>query len=205
MTPAEEGAYIRLLCHLWNQKTCSLTLNDKELSVLSRLGENWEKSKSKILSCFNIKNGKVFNKKLLDERKKQNEFRKKQAHNGSKGGRPKKGLGLSGLTQTKAKKSSHSSSLTTLSMQSMQHEEKPKPFMQHDRQKIFEYLRFAADTKIPDEIINHETDEIMKKYEGEKITSLRSLCNEWAANMKFSTNGNLTEEIPFHLKKLKPE
>lgn len=170
MSPEEEGAYIRLLCHMWNQDDCSLSSDDEILSKLSRLNEKWQKSKQNILKCFSEKNGKIFNKRLLIEKKKQLQFRKKQASNGSKGGRPKKGLGFSGLSQTEAKKSSSSSSSSSNSLLG--------------KGKVFELLRKASDRRIPDDTIDYQVDQFIKKYQGTKIHNLAALCNEWASNLE---------------------
>ena len=78
MTPEEEGAFIRLLCYAWKSDDCSLPDDDEILSVYSRLGEKWyEGSGDRIRKCFVLKGGKLYNKRLLIERKKQREFRKK--------------------------------------------------------------------------------------------------------------------------------
>jgi hypothetical protein len=39
MTPAEEGAYIRLLAYTWNDPDCTIPNDDASLAILSRLGE----------------------------------------------------------------------------------------------------------------------------------------------------------------------
>ena len=41
MTPAEEGAYIRLLCYAWADPDVSLPDDDDSLAKLSRLNEQW--------------------------------------------------------------------------------------------------------------------------------------------------------------------
>jgi len=85
MTPAEEGAYIRLLAIAWNSEDCGLPDNDEQLAILSRLGEGWLKGGStKIRKCFFVSGEKLFNKRLLDERKKQEEWRKKSSEGGKK-------------------------------------------------------------------------------------------------------------------------
>lgn len=94
MTPAEEGAYIRLLCHAWNDPHCCLPDDDEQLAVLSRLFEEWYKGSSeKIRNCFlpdTARPGKIFNKRLRDERKKQNEWRRKCRKGGLSSGKKRK-------------------------------------------------------------------------------------------------------------------
>ncbi|MFI5304317.1 MAG: DUF1376 domain-containing protein [Nitrospiria bacterium] len=85
MTPAQEGAYIRLLAHAWNSEDCGLPDDDQELSVLSRLGEEWFKGGSTVVKkCFILIDGRLFNERLLKERKKQEEWRTKSIEGGKK-------------------------------------------------------------------------------------------------------------------------
>lgn len=88
MTPAEEGAYIRLLCYAWNDPDCSIPDNDETLSVLSRLGEGWLKGGSRVVrKCFQPHPtilGKLINIRLLKEKKKQSLWREKSSDGGKK-------------------------------------------------------------------------------------------------------------------------
>ena len=91
MTPAEEGAYWRLLCHEWLQPDCGLPDNDQELAVLSRLDDQWEHgSGAKIRRKFRAQNGRLYNDRLFEERKKQEEWAKKSAKGGRKSAAAKK-------------------------------------------------------------------------------------------------------------------
>jgi uncharacterized protein YdaU (DUF1376 family) len=87
MTPAEEGGYIRLLCYAWADSDCTLPDDDTILANLSRLSEGWHNGSSTILrACFiphPKKPGRLFNERLLNERKKQDAWRKK-SHEGGK-------------------------------------------------------------------------------------------------------------------------
>jgi len=86
MTPAEEGAYIRLLAHAWNSRDCAIPDDDETLSILSRLGPNWEASSEILRACFRpAKNGRLVNDRLLDERKKQLKFQKAKSCAGKAG------------------------------------------------------------------------------------------------------------------------
>lgn len=49
MTLAEQGAYVRLLCHCWASQDASLPDNDRSLSFLSGLGSDWEGHSSQII------------------------------------------------------------------------------------------------------------------------------------------------------------
>jgi uncharacterized protein YdaU (DUF1376 family) len=69
MTPAEEGAYIRLLAFAWNSQDCGLPDDDDKLAAISRLGADWHKGSGQVVRrCFFQQNGKLFNAKLLGER-----------------------------------------------------------------------------------------------------------------------------------------
>ena len=83
MTPAEEGAYIRLLAIAWGNKDCGLPDDDNQLAILSRLNEGWFKGSSdKIRKCFFKKGNRLYNKRLLFERKKQKIWRDKSSLGG---------------------------------------------------------------------------------------------------------------------------
>ena len=103
LSTEEVGAYIRLLCYQWGRgaiPTTKIALDRVAGCAVS----------DAVLEKFpNCKN-----KRLEKERKKQREYRAKQAINGAKGGRPRKpnpNPSLSfGLSQTEPKKSSPSPS-----------------------------------------------------------------------------------------------
>lgn len=87
MTPAEEGAYIRLLAHAWESEDCGLPDDDRALAILSRLGaKKWRRSAEKIRSCFFKHGDFLFNKRLLEEREKQLEHSRICSEKGVKSG-----------------------------------------------------------------------------------------------------------------------
>lgn len=86
MTPAEEGAYIRLLCHAWMSSDCGLPADSDSLKVLSRLGVGWIKSETKLRSQFVQEGDRLFNHRLLLERTKQQVWRDKSSKGGKKSG-----------------------------------------------------------------------------------------------------------------------
>lgn len=70
MTPAQEGAFIRLLAYQAKTKDCSLPDVDAELAALSRLGEAWATDGVFVRAQFEFdpeKPGRIFNKKLRKE------------------------------------------------------------------------------------------------------------------------------------------
>ncbi len=85
MTPSEEGAYIRLLAIAWLEPDCGLPDNDAELAVLSRLGKEWDgRSCEKIRAKFRAEGGRLYNDRLLEERRKQAEWSRKSSAGGKK-------------------------------------------------------------------------------------------------------------------------
>ena len=91
MTPAQEGAYVRLLAIAWGSEDCGLPDDDTELAILSRLGEGWLKGGSTVVrKCFFSEGGRLFNKRLLEEREKQKAWREKSAAGGRKSGKARR-------------------------------------------------------------------------------------------------------------------
>ncbi len=123
MTPAQEGAYIRLLCYAWSDPDCSLPDDDTILAQLSRLNEGWLKGGSTVIrkcfvSCPN-KPGRLVNLRLLKEREKQDAWREKSRQGGiqsaksraseTKGGATTVQASASRVVQPKGNSSSSSS------------------------------------------------------------------------------------------------
>ena len=82
-TPAEEGAFIRLLSLAWLEEDCGLPSDDEALAKLSRLGEDWyagsgERRRRK----FTAEGERLFNERLLAERQKLGDFRAASAEAG---------------------------------------------------------------------------------------------------------------------------
>ena len=71
MTAEEVGAYILLLSYAWASDDCGLPNDDETLSRLSRLGERWFNGGSTVVrACFTPEGTRLYNKRLLKERKK---------------------------------------------------------------------------------------------------------------------------------------
>ena len=86
MTSAEEGAYIRLLCHAWLSPDCGLPADSRALQTLSRLGSAWSKSEATIRAKFRQEDGRIYNDRLLAERSKQEVWREKSSAGGKRSG-----------------------------------------------------------------------------------------------------------------------
>ena len=94
MSPAQEGAYIRLLCHAWNDHDCSIPADDEQLAVLSRLGADWLKGGSTLVkACFQPhphQAGRLYHPRLAAEREKQRAWREKSRAGGLKSARARR-------------------------------------------------------------------------------------------------------------------
>lgn len=97
MTPAQEGAYIRLLCYAWNDPNCSLPDDDNLLASLSRLGEGWFNGGSTMVrKCFQPHPtiaGKLINLRLIEEKEKQTIWKEKSSEGGKKSWQVRKKIG----------------------------------------------------------------------------------------------------------------
>lgn len=102
MSPAEEGAYIRLLCHAFHADDGGLPDDDKVLSKLSRLGRRWKASSATLRKKFFKSGDKLYNKKLLDVLRERQEFITKCSEAGKKSARMRKrrNLGSTDLPTT---------------------------------------------------------------------------------------------------------
>jgi len=92
MSPAVEGAYIRLLCYDWAND--GIPQDQDELAALSRLGEGWLKGGSKMVeACFKqhpTKEGFLTNDRLQKEREKQRIWSQKSKEGGLKSAEKRK-------------------------------------------------------------------------------------------------------------------
>lgn len=101
MSMTERGVYITLLSTCWLDDGLPSDLQ-KLASMLHISHQQLTRMWPQVLAeCFYERDGKLHNSRIDVERKKQWEYRKKQGDNGKRGGRPKKPVGFSGLTQTK--------------------------------------------------------------------------------------------------------
>lgn len=78
MDPAEVGAFCLLLMIEWNEKDCGLPAEATLLARLSRLGEDWQKYGPHLREMFFEFEGRLFNRRLLQERRKQIEKREQR-------------------------------------------------------------------------------------------------------------------------------
>lgn len=113
MSHTERGVYVTLLCMCWLEGSLPSDLASLARLVrmpTARFARLWA---GPLGQCFLGKEGGRLGQKRLDqERAKQDVFRQRQRVNGQKGGRPnRKGLGSSGVTQVKPRKSSPISDL----------------------------------------------------------------------------------------------
>lgn len=88
MSHAERGMYIDLLARCWLDN--GLPKDERQLAALMKIpASRFRRIWSGVLhECFVERGGKLVNPRQERERNKQSEFRRRQADNGSKGGRP---------------------------------------------------------------------------------------------------------------------
>lgn len=95
MSMTERGVYITLLAMSWGEGSLPANLDDLAVDCgmkPDQFRRMWERGP--LHECFVERNGRLTNPRLESERRKQIEYRKKQAENGAKGGRPGKAVGL---------------------------------------------------------------------------------------------------------------
>lgn len=78
MEPAEVGAFCLLLMLEWNEKDCGLPLNQLTLAKLSRLNEAWETYGPHLMEMFFELGDRLYNRRLLQERRKQIDARQQR-------------------------------------------------------------------------------------------------------------------------------
>lgn len=89
MSLAEQGAYLRLLCHQWNDPTCTLPDDDARLAALSGFGAEWPKHSELMRQAFiPHKTGtRIHNEKLSKKRAESKAFHKRLRKRGEAGAR----------------------------------------------------------------------------------------------------------------------
>lgn len=83
MNNEEVGAYMFLLCHEWNDPTCSLPTDEKSLQKLARYTGDF----SRLIACFEVRNGRLVNTVLLAIKKEQLKKHRLRSQAGVKGSR----------------------------------------------------------------------------------------------------------------------
>jgi len=102
MDAAEERGYLRLLLRCAKEEDCGIPHDAAQLSIMSMLGHQWWKptadksrrigemtSGDKLLRCFDSRDGRLYNSRLLKEFDNQKRIREERRIAGLKGGRPK--------------------------------------------------------------------------------------------------------------------
>lgn len=108
MSLTEIGVYTLLLSHCWLDNGLPTDLSQLA-AIVKMKPQQFERmwTAGALNECFHVRNGKLHNDRLDQERKKQTEFRRRQADNGAKGGRPRKTqnqpVGFEPSTQSQAR------------------------------------------------------------------------------------------------------
>jgi len=70
MTPEQRGGYIQLLAHSFNSQDGTLPNNDDVLAQLSGLNGKWKEVGKAVKNCFIVEEDRIYNERLIVERKK---------------------------------------------------------------------------------------------------------------------------------------
>jgi len=131
LTLEQEGIYIRLLAYCWREG--SIPADPVKLSRLCKNAPA-EALESVVGLFFPGSDGRLIHGRLEAERRKHEEYRRTQAANGSRGGRPRnrkpdpndeKGSGFSNESQSEGKKRSASALASSTSSESRSKEQEP--------------------------------------------------------------------------------
>lgn len=108
MSLAEQGAYVRLLCHCWASQDASLPDDDTAMAAVSGLVEGWlNGGSSKLRKCFvphPEKPGFLTNDKLYRLWQERQKWREKSSEGGRKSAESRRLHGLKGGSTTVATK-----------------------------------------------------------------------------------------------------
>lgn len=189
LSAEEVGAYVRLLCHQWDNGF--IENNDRNLKIITGISA---KKLENILKKFSLSKGNIYkNARLEAERKKQMDARKRRSDAGIKGNEIK----------YKEKNTSHCDRIAIADSKPMR-SQMPRSSSSSSaainssklsKPEVFEILRRLTDKRIPDETIDYESQALLKKYEGRRIGNIGALCNEWAANIDIPVTPKKSMEI----------
>lgn len=183
MTPAEEGAYIRLLSICWMNN--GLPDDDKELEELSRLGKEWEKSAKKIRSCFVKRRGKLINKRQEKERKKQRIWSQKSRQGGISSAKSRKDKALEqkgdskgGCQMVDVWLQPKGNTSTTTSITSSSSTPKPKK----DIELSCNNKENSSDSLVLGLRITEFVEESFKPFNAREMSTFRNVCRHLTAH-----------------------
>lgn len=152
MSLAERGAYITLICKCWIEG--SLPSNVDQLARLCGTpAAAFRKLWPAMEPCFRQQGNtdRLVHPRLERERRKQREYRRKQADNGRLGGRPKKPslsitkpVGFSGESQTEPKKRSAFALSDLQSSSPDSRQQQPQPTNARSKHPVYTSDRFAV-------------------------------------------------------------
>jgi uncharacterized protein YdaU (DUF1376 family) len=187
MSPAEEGAYLRLLALEWMAEDCDLPADQNELAAMSRLGEGWFKGGSgdRILRNFepSKKEGRIVNQRLLSERKDRKEWSDKSADGGVKSGESRRNKAKGGSTTLQP--------LPQPNTNNPDPHPDPHPDPEIDIKTGGDVIRTAAPPLVPKPITAPPTAQKVQALHPDAEDAFRTLRTRWTARM-----GGRYEEKP---------
>lgn len=208
MTPEQEGAYIRLLCYAWADPDCSIPDDDEVLAKLSRLGEGWFNGGSTVLrKCFQPhfnQPGKLVNLRLLEERKKQKEWREKSRIGGLRSAESrarKSSKGGSRVVQPKGNSSSSFSSSFSIRDIHVESDDSTAPAKEKkpsEIEQVFDYWRKSLNhptAKLTPTRRRRITDRLKDGYTVEDIQHAIDGCGMSPHNMGVNDTGTVYDDL----------
>ena len=139
----ERGVYITLLSNHWLEN--GLPSNQDELKELCKNPNNWDSIWEKVGKCFHTKNGKLYNKRLLKEKKKIQEWRKKSQLGGIKSGISRGKMVKPPFNHPSTKNEPSLNTSSSSSSSSLKRNNNVKDIHKEIRHEVIQYLNEKAD------------------------------------------------------------
>lgn len=171
-TAEETGAYIRLLCHQWDNGF--IEDDDQKLKKIS--GISVKKMKNILKKFSKSKPGQLKNLRLEKERKKQADSRKRRSDAGKKGNEEKK-------KRRKANALRPQSERIELALQSSTSTSVKEGLSAEDRE-FFRIFRNCAPRTIDDDRLAVEVGLFRAKYPDVVLSKSGPLIGTWVANLE---------------------
>jgi uncharacterized protein YdaU (DUF1376 family) len=207
LTLEQEGIYIRLLAYCWREG--SIPADPVKLSRLCKNAPA-EALESVVGLFFPGSDGRLIHGRLEAERRKHEEYRRTQAANGSRGGRPRKrtpypnnekGSGFSNESQSEVKKRSTSALASSTSSESRSKEQEPIAFTSLALLKVEPLLTIPLNDTSEFPISNDKVFEWVPLYPGIDVRQELRAYKAWAINnpTQRKTRSGILRSINFWL------
>lgn len=196
MSPAQEGAYIRLLCYAWKDPDCSLPDDDDQLAILSRLGEGWLKGGSTVVrKCFNQSGSRLVHEGLKEIRNKHLEWSNKSREGGIKSGAARRLRSVKGGSQMVEPNGNLSSSSSNKSNNYKRVVNSNSSFTPPKLDEVKRYCEERNNGINAQQFIDYYEARGWSYGKGAKMKSWRAAVRTWESN-GHHVNGKTQRSIP---------